>query len=83
MDLGESILKILSKKYEPSCTHETRCNCYDLAFKTDRDGLPVVAFLGKKDEKGKIRGERFTRRLRQLTNGRIIKSFWESKGETR
>jgi hypothetical protein len=82
MELGETILKLLSKRYQPSSLMETHCQCYDIAFKTDRQGLPVVAFLGKKDAKGKIRGERFARRLRQLTNGTIIKGFWECTGET-
>ena len=81
MDLGEPILKILSKKYEPSSLIETKFNRYDLAFKTDREGIPMVAFLGKKDEKGHIRGERFARRLRQLTNGTIVKDHWEHKGK--
>ena len=81
MDLGEQILKILNKRYDPSSFIETRYQRYDLSFKTDRDGLPVVAFLGRKDEKGKICGERFARRLRQLLNGTIIKQHWEYKGE--
>lgn len=81
MDLGEQILKILNKRYEPSSLIETKYQRYDLAFKTDKDGLPVVAFLGQKDENGNIRGERFTRRLKQLLNGTIIKEFWEHKGQ--
>ncbi|NII24484.1 hypothetical protein HB364_05310 [Pseudoflavitalea sp. X16] len=81
MDLGEQILKILNKKYAPSSLIETKFQRYDLAFKTDRDGLPVVAFLGRKDEKGIICGERFARRLKQLLNGNIIKEYWEYKGE--
>ena len=80
MDLGEQILKILNKKYEPSSLIETKFQRYDLAFKTDRDGLPVVAFLGRKDEQGNIRGERFARRLKQLLNGTIVKEYWEYKG---
>ncbi|MDF2191049.1 hypothetical protein [Paraflavitalea sp. CAU 1676] len=81
MDLGEQILKILNKKYEPLSLIETRFNQFDLAFKTDRDGLPLVAFVGHKDDAGKLLGERFARRLRQLVNGRIIKESWEYKGE--
>lgn len=80
MNLGEQLLKVLNKKYEPTALIETRCQQYDLAFKTDRDGLPVVAFIGHKDNKGKLFGERFARRLRQLVDGRIVKESWESKG---
>lgn len=81
MDLGEQILKILNKKYAPSSFIATRFERFDLAFKTDRDGLPVVAFLGRKDARGQICGERFARRLKQLLNGTIIKERWEYKGE--
>ncbi|WP_276479491.1 hypothetical protein [Paraflavitalea pollutisoli] len=81
MDLGEQLLKILNKKYAPTSLIETRCQQYDLAFKTDREGLPMVAFVGHKDEKGRLFGERFARRLCQLVNGTIIKKNWENKGE--
>jgi hypothetical protein len=81
MDLEEPILKILSKRYDPSSFIETRFERYDLAFKTNREGTPMVAFLGKKDEQGHIQGERFARRLRQQTNGIIVKCCWEKKGE--
>jgi hypothetical protein len=30
---------------------------YDLAFKTDETGRPVLLFIGKKDGQGKIKGE--------------------------
>jgi hypothetical protein len=30
---------------------------YDLAFKTDETGRPVLLFIGKKDDQGKIKGE--------------------------
>lgn len=81
MDLGEQILKVLNKRYEPFSLIETRCQQFDLAFKTDRDGMPLVAFIGHKDRAGNLLGERFARRLRQLVNGTIIKESWECKGE--
>jgi hypothetical protein len=81
MELQEPVLKILRKKYQPSSRIETQCSNYDLAFKTDREGDAIVLFLGRKNEKGRIRGERFTRRLRQMSNGRIVKEFWEHKGK--
>jgi len=81
MELQEPVLKILRKKYQPSSCIETHCSQYDMAFKTDRDGDAIVLLLGRKDEKGQIRGERFTRRLRQLLNGRIVKEKWEHKGK--
>jgi hypothetical protein len=81
MELEEPVLKILRKKYQPSSLIETHCSQYDLAFKTDREGDAIVLTLGRKDEKGHIKGERFTRRLRQMADGRIVKEFWEHKGK--
>lgn len=82
MELEEPVLKILRKKYQPSSFIETHCNKYDLAFKTDRQGDAIVLVMGHKNEKGQIKGERFTRRLRQMSDGRIVKEFWEHKGKT-
>ena len=81
MELEEPVLKILRKKYQPSSFIETQCNHYDLAFKTDKEGDAIVLVLGRKDNTGHIKGERFTRRLRQMTDGRIVKEFWEHKGK--
>lgn len=81
MELEEPVLKILRKKYQPSSLIETHYSHYDLAFKTDKDGDAIVLTLGRKDEKGQIKGERFTRRLRQMADGRIVKEYWEHKGK--
>lgn len=56
MKLGEAILKLLNKKtYMPSAMVEARLMRYDLMFKTDENGMPILLFMGKKDEKGNIR----------------------------
>ncbi|WP_207511282.1 hypothetical protein [Longitalea luteola] len=81
MELEEPVLKILRKKYQPSSFIETHCNHYDLAFKTDKEGDAIVLLLGRKDDSGQIKGERFTRRLRQMSDGRIVKEYWEHKGK--
>ena len=81
MELEEPVLKILRKKYQPSSFIETHCSKYDLAFKTDRAGDAIVLYLGHKDDKGQLKGERFTRRLRQMSDGTIVKEFWEHKGK--
>jgi hypothetical protein len=82
MELQEPIRKILNKKYEPSSLIVTRFERYDIAIKTDREGDPMVLLMGRKDEKGQVKGERFTRRLKQTANGQIIKDRWEHKGNT-
>ena len=77
--LGAPILKILNKKYPPSTLIEQRFGRYDLAFKTDEEGRPVLLFLGKMQENGKIRGERFSRTLIKDEKG-IVKDHWDNKG---
>lgn len=82
MALGTEVLKILNKTYEPSTMVETKFKRYDLAFKTDEEGRPILLFMGQKDEKGNIKGERFARRLKQDAEGNVIKDYWENKGRT-
>jgi hypothetical protein len=81
MKLGEPILKILNKEYEPSTLVEMKFSRYDLAFKTDEKGKPILLFFGKKDDNGNINGERYARRLKLDDEGKVIKDHWEHKGK--
>ena len=81
MKLGEGILKILGKVYEPDALVEKVYQGYDLAFKTDSEGRPVLLFLGKKQENGQIKGERFARRYKTDAGGIVIKDHWDHKGK--
>lgn len=45
MDLKEPILKLLAKQYEPSTLVETTFKRYDIAFKTDDAGRPILLFM--------------------------------------
>jgi len=83
MKLGNDILKILGRIYEPDTMIERRMGRYDLAFKTDEFGRPILLFLGKTGENGRIKGERFARRLVTGTDGQIIKDHWDNKGKIR
>ncbi|MVN23121.1 hypothetical protein [Mucilaginibacter arboris] len=81
MELGNEILKVLNKTYEPLTMVETRFKRYDLVFKTDEAGRPILLFMGQKDENGKIKGERFARRLKEGSSGEILKDHWDNKGK--
>ena len=81
MPLNDALQKILSKKYEPSVMTEMKYKGYDLAFKTDEEGNPILLFIGKKTEKGEIRGERYARTLKKDREGKYIKDHWELKGK--
>lgn len=59
---------------------ERRFQRYDLAFKTDEDGNPVVLFMGTKQASGKIHGRRYARRFLKDESGKVIKDHWDDKG---
>lgn len=79
--LKEPILKILNKIYEPSLMVEVKFQRYDLAFKTDEVGRPILLFMGEKDSAGRIKGERYARRLVFDAEGKVVKDHWDHKGK--
>jgi hypothetical protein len=81
MKIGTELLKILSKVYAADQMVNQRFGRYDLAFKTDGQGHPVLLFIGKADADGKIKGEHFARRLQTDNEGKIIKDHWDNKGK--
>ena len=80
--LKEPLLKILTKMYPPSTLVEQRFGRYNLAIKTDEEGRAILLFIGNKDENGKIKGERYARRLILNKEGQILKDHWDNKGKT-
>ncbi|WP_207427179.1 hypothetical protein [Pedobacter sp. SYSU D00535] len=81
MKLSEDLLKLLSKTYEPSTMINSTFKGYDLAFKTNEEGLPILLFMGKMTEKGSVKGERYARTLKKDRDGNTIKDHWELKGK--
>ncbi len=81
MELKAPILSILNKQYQPDSLIETTFKRYDLSFKTDETGRPILLFLGQKDKDGKIRGERYARRIQTDKDGKVIKDHWDHKGK--
>jgi hypothetical protein len=81
MKLGPEILKVLQKPYAAGQFVHERSGRYDLAFKTDEQGRPVLLFLGQADADGNIKGERFARRLVTDKDGKVIKDHWDNKGK--
>ena len=81
MVIGDELLKMLNKLYEPSTFMNAKFKRYDVAFKTDDTGRPILLFIGKTDADGKINGERFARKLVTGTDGGIIKDHWDNKGK--
>lgn len=81
MKIGDKLLKVLNKKYEPSSLVNVRFERYDLSIKTDEDGNAVLLFIGKADAEGTIKGNRFIRVLIKDQSGKIIKDHWDHKGK--
>ena len=81
MALSEDLQKKLSKKFEASSMVEMKYKGYDLSFKTDEEGNPILLFLGKKTDQGTIKGERYSRTLKKDREGKIFKDHWDLKGK--
>ncbi|KAA6432772.1 hypothetical protein FEM33_23975 [Dyadobacter flavalbus] len=82
MKIGEKLLKELSKKYEPDRMVSKKFGRYDIAFKTDDDGNPILLFIGNENPEGKIIGQRFGRVLIKDKEGKVIKDHWDNRGKT-
>ncbi len=81
MKLNDDLQKMLRKIYEPSAMVELNYKGYNLSFKTDEEGNVTLLFIGKKTEKGTIKGERYARTLKKDREGKIFKDHWELKGK--
>ncbi|MCF0062667.1 hypothetical protein MUK70_01040 [Dyadobacter chenwenxiniae] len=81
MKIGEKLQKLLNKKYEPNQMRSQKFERYDISFKTDQDGNPVVLFIGVAGRDGRINGNRFVRVMIRNSEGEIIKDHWDAKGK--
>ncbi len=54
--LNEELIKKLEKRYEPNVIIETRFKGYDIAFKTDKEGNPILLFLVKRLKRALLKG---------------------------
>ncbi|WP_439555451.1 hypothetical protein [Dyadobacter sp.] len=81
MKIGDKLLKQLNKKYAPETMVNQKFGRYDLAFKTDDEGNPVMLFIGNLDEQGRIKGDRFSRAMVKDQAGKLIKDHWDNKGK--
>lgn len=80
MKLSEALIKKLAKKFEPSTMIEDHFRGNDIAFKTDEEGNAILLFVGRRNENGIIKGDRYARTLKKDKEGKILKDHWERKG---
>ena len=81
MALNEDILKKINRKFETSTKITLRYRTYDLLLITDKDGNAVQLFMGKANNEGIIKGDRYARTLKYDKEGHLIKDHWERKGK--
>jgi len=81
MKIGEKLHKVLSKQYAPEEMITRKFERYDISFKTDAEGNPMLLFIGELTPDGRIKGERFTRVLIKDKQGAILKDHWDAKGK--
>ena len=81
MSLGDELLKKINKKFEASSKISLRYRNYDMLLVTDKDGNAIQLFMGKANEDGAIKGDRYARTLKYDREGHLIKDHWERKGK--
>jgi len=80
MALSDDLIKKLKGKFDPSTTSQFRYRTNDIVVQADDEGNAIRAFIGKADESGIIKGDRYSRTLKKDREGNIIKDHWERKG---
>ncbi|MDJ1506913.1 hypothetical protein [Xanthocytophaga agilis] len=81
MALSEHLQQKLNKKYAPSAMVDITYKGNDISFKTDAEGNPILLFIGRRDQNGTVKGERYARRFKRDEQGLLIKDHWELKGK--
>ncbi len=82
MTLSPALLKKLAQRYTPGALLDLQWRGQDLTIKTDEAGNAILLFIGKRLEDGKIRGERYARRLLRDADGAVVKDHWDAKGKS-
>ena len=81
MKLSEDLEKKLKARFEASSTVTMRYRNNDIVIRTDKEGNAIQFFIGKANEEGIIKGDRYSRSMIRDREGRIIKDYWERKGK--
>ena len=81
MSLSEDLIKKLKRKFAPSTTTPFRYRSNDVVVQSDDEGNAIRAFIGKANDEGVIKGDRYSRTLKKDREGNLIKDHWERKGK--
>ena len=81
MALSDDFIKKLKQKFEPSTTTQFRYRSNDIVVQADGEGNVIRAFIGRANDEGIVKGDRYSRTLKKDKQGKIIKDHWERKGK--
>ena len=80
--MGEALIKKLAQVYPANELIDLKYAGNDLTIKTDDAGRAILLFMGRRQENGHIKGERYARRLVFDASGKAVKDHWELKGKS-
>lgn len=81
MTLSSDLIKKLNAKFGAFTATQFRYRNNDIVVQTDEEGNAVRAFIGKANDEGIVKGDRYSRVLKKDKEGNIIKDHWERKGK--
>ena len=79
--LSKTLEAKLNKKYPPSSKIDDQFKGNDITFYTNEFGEPFNLFIGKRNDKGNIVGEFYSRRVKKREGEKIIQSHWDNQGK--
>lgn len=80
MGLSEKLEAKLDKIFPPKTKINDVYKGNDLTYITNELGEPISLFIGKRQEDGAIKGERYVRKIVRSEDGlKVLKSHWDNK----
>ena len=65
MALSDDLIKKLKQKFEASTTIHFRYRTNDVVVQSDEDGNAIRTFIGKANDEGIIKGDRYSRTFKK------------------
>ena len=79
--ISKALENKLNKIYTPSSQFDDVFKGNDITFLTNENGEPFSLFIGKRNEKGNIVREHYSRRFKKREGEKLILSHWDNMGK--
>jgi len=79
--LSKALETKLSKIYTPDSRFDDHFKGNDITFFTNENGEPFSLYIGKRNDKGNIVGEFYSRRFKKREGEKIVLSHWDNMGK--